>query len=91
MSRHTNVYDTFYLTQFDAMTEAISTWPDASLYVPKLRRLRNSLLEKGLNTFDPNPKHFNTLIHGDLFVNVFHVHFFTVEHYVLLSSALIEF
>lgn len=68
MSQHSNVYDTFYLTQFDAMTEVISSWPNANHYVPKLRRLRSSLLERGSKAFDPNPNHFNTLNHGDMFV-----------------------
>lgn len=69
MSQHTNVYDTFYLTQFDAMIEAITSWPNANQYIEKLRRVRSSLLERGSEAFKPNPNHFNTLNHGDMFVS----------------------
>lgn len=68
MSRQTNVYDDFCLAQFDAMTEAISPWPNANQYVSKLSRLRKNLLEKVRQAFEPEPNHFNTLIHGDLYV-----------------------
>lgn len=70
MSQHTNLYDTFYLSQFDAMTEVVSSWPDANNYITKLRRLRSSLLERGCKAFELNPNHFNTLIHGDMFVYI---------------------
>lgn len=68
MDRTTRLFDTFYLTQFDTMTEVVSTWPNAHYYLPKFRRLGNKLLERGFNTVnpDPNSNHFNTLIHGDL-------------------------
>lgn len=68
MSQHTNVYDTFYLTQLDAMIAAISTWPDANHYIEKFGRLRGSLVERGSKAFEPIPNHFNTLNHGDMFV-----------------------
>lgn len=71
MSQHTNVYDTFYLTQFDAMLAAISSWPNANHYIEKFGRLRSSLLEKGSKAFEPNTSHFNTLNHGDMFVFAF--------------------
>lgn len=53
------------------MTEAISAWPNADYYVPKLQRVRNNLMEKGCKAYDPDPKQFNTLIHGDLFVEFY--------------------
>lgn len=68
MCRHTDAFNTFFITQFDVMLEVVSTWPDNKHYMEKLQRLRNNLLEKGAKTFDPQPNHFNTLIHGDMFV-----------------------
>lgn len=70
MNRNTNVYDQFCLNQFDAMTEAISLWPNANRYLSKLRRLRGNLLECLRKAFDPELNQFNTLIHGDLYVKV---------------------
>lgn len=80
MNQPVNVWDDFYLSQFDAMIEAISAWPNADDYIPKLRRLRDNLLEKGRQTYNPDPNNFNTLIHGDLFVYFFSTHpFFRVN------------
>ena len=79
MSRHTDSYDQFYLTQFDGMVDTVSTWPNANYYLPKFQRLRNEFLEKGCKAYAPDPNHFNTLIHGDLYVYFFHLlNFFSV-------------
>lgn len=74
MTRHSDANRKFYSTQFDAMVDAISRWPNANKYMPKLERLRSKVLEQGAKAFDPEPHHFNTLIHGDLCVK-FCVHF----------------
>lgn len=72
MSRHTESLDTFYLTQLDVLMElVVSSWPDAEYYLKKLRRVREHLMEFGAKAFEANPNHFNTLIHGDMFV-LFH-------------------
>lgn len=68
MSRHTDVFNTFYVTQLDVMMEVVSTWPDSAYYIEKLQRLRSNLMAKGAQAFDPDPNHFNTMIHGDMFV-----------------------
>lgn len=68
MSRHTNSLDTFYLTQFDVLMEVVSTWSDAEYYIPKLQHVRKHLMKKGAKAFEPDQNHFNTLIHGDMFV-----------------------
>lgn len=59
----------FYYAQIDAVIEVLSTWPDFEQYAVKLRRFRNDVVEKGCQMFDPNPDHFNTLNHGDLWLN----------------------
>lgn len=69
ITRDTDVLSTFYLTQFDAAVEVISTWPDFVYYAEKLRRIRGVFMERGRLAFDPSPKHFNTLIHGDMWTN----------------------
>lgn len=51
------------------MIDVISTWPDFDHYTEKLRRLRRNLIEKGCQMFDPNPNHFNSLNHGDFWLN----------------------
>lgn len=47
----------------------IAKWPDFAAHTDKLRRLRDNLMEKGRQAFDANPKHFNTMIHGDMWTN----------------------
>lgn len=54
--------------------EVVEKWPSADHYMPKLRRLRAFLMEKGAAAFQPNPSHFNTLIQGDLFVSEVFAH-----------------
>lgn len=50
----------------DILIEVISTWPDFIGYVDKLKRLRETFIERTRKIFVPDPKHFNTLIHGDM-------------------------
>lgn len=69
MSRASDVFHSFYYLQFDAMIETISTWPDFNQYTEKLRQLRETLIEKGCQMFDLNLNHFNSLSHGDLWLN----------------------
>lgn len=69
MSRDSDVFHYFYYAQLDVLIELLSTWPDFGQYAEKLRRLRNDVVERGLKVFDPNPKHFNTLNHGDFWLN----------------------
>lgn len=61
--------NSFFVTQLDAAVERISTWPDFTHYADKLRRLRGQVVERTRLAFDASPNHFNTLIHGDLWVN----------------------
>lgn len=74
MTRHNTELDTFYCTQLDCLMEIVEKWPNADYYIPKFRRLRPHLLEKGAATFQPDPNHFNTLIQGDLCVDLFLSH-----------------
>lgn len=69
MSRDSDVFYNFYYAQFDVLIEMLSTWSDFDRYTEKLRRLRNDIVEKGLKIFDPKPNHFNTLNHGDFWLN----------------------
>lgn len=68
MTRHTDVFDTFYRTQLDVLMEVVALWPDGAYYIEKLRRTHSNLMERGSSAFDPDPNHFNTMIHGDMFV-----------------------
>lgn len=69
VSRNSDALNTLYLTQFDALIEVIESWPEFSVYTAKLHRLRPHLVEKLRTVFDVNPNHFNTLIHGDMWIN----------------------
>lgn len=69
MSRHTDTFNTFYCTQLDVLMEVVSTWEDSEYYTEKLHRLRGNIMDKGAKAFDPEPNHFNTMIHGDMFVS----------------------
>lgn len=69
MSRHTDVLDTFYITQLDVLMEVVETWPDGDYFMEKLHRLRGTMMEKGANAFGADPDHFNTMIHGDMYVS----------------------
>lgn len=69
ISRATDKLNNYYLTQFDAAVEVIAKWPDFAAITEKLNGLRDNLMEKGRRAFDANPKHFNTMIHGDMWTN----------------------
>lgn len=47
----------------------LSSWPDYAHYAAKLQRIRNDIVEKGCQMFDPNPSYFNSLCHGDFWLN----------------------
>lgn len=70
MTSHSSTLDVFYCSQFDCLIEVVETWSNADYYVPKLRRLRTRLMERGAAAFQPDPSHFNTLIQGDLYVQL---------------------
>lgn len=69
MSRASNVFHKFYYLQLDALIDSITQWPNSSRYIEKLRKLRANIVEKGCQMFHANPNHFNTLNHGDFWLN----------------------
>lgn len=86
MTRHTDVLNTFYLTQFEILMEVVSTWPDSGNYMGKFQRLHNNLMERGAKAFEPETNHFNTLIHGDMFVSIFTNKYFAWNSFILIFS-----
>lgn len=70
MSRHTDVFDIFYITQLEVLMEVVSTWEDSEYFLEKLHRLRGTIMEKGAKAFSADPNHFNTMIHGDMLVSL---------------------
>lgn len=50
----------------DIVIEIISEWPNFAVYAKKLRHLRSEVIERGYQTYDLKPDHFNTLNHDDL-------------------------
>ncbi len=69
LNRATTSLDTLYCSLFDVLIQLVSKWSDYEKYVEKLTKLRSSFLEKGKKSFDAKAHQFNTLIHGDLWVN----------------------
>lgn len=90
MTRHSTGLDMYYNVQLDCLMEIVEKWPNADYYMPKLRRLRKVLMEKGAATFQPDPSHFNTLIQGDLFVSIF-CHFFSFVSFKMKNKITVEF
>ncbi|KAG4075458.1 hypothetical protein HA402_015111 [Bradysia odoriphaga] len=72
LNRNTTTFDHLYLSLLDSLIEVIgmeTEWTDYCHYAEKLTNLRLTLAEKGKRSFDAKPHQFNTLIHGDLWVN----------------------
>lgn len=67
MSREIDAFNTFFMGNYDAALETISSWPDYSVYADKLRRIRNEVIERWRCTYDFKSNHFNSLNHDDLF------------------------
>lgn len=69
INRRNKSFDNFYLTALDALAELTSKWENFGKLTEKLKRLRPHLMEKGRFAFDAKERQFNTLIHGDVWVN----------------------
>lgn len=67
LSREIDAFNAFYMRNFDAVLETISSWPDFTVYAEKLRRIRGEVIERWRCTYDFKPNHFNSLNHDDLF------------------------
>lgn len=61
--------DVYFLSQFDALVDVSSKWSNFDHYAAKLRQFRDNLMPKEREALKINPKHLNTLIHGDLWMN----------------------
>lgn len=66
MSRGADGFNDYYIGTFKIVIEVISEWPEFEVYAEKLRRICDEVMERGYQTFDVNPNHFNTLNHDDL-------------------------
>lgn len=69
LNRETSSLDQFYLTSFDVLTQVVSKWIGYEEYAEKLRKLTPKLIENGRRAFDAKAHQFNTLIHGDIWIN----------------------
>lgn len=84
ISRHSDAFNSAYLSQLDLLIELVESWPEYTNYANKLRRLRPHLIERMRRAFDVNPNHFNTLIHGDMFVHFRYFFHFSQNCFLLL-------
>lgn len=66
-SREMVALDDSNIGNFDAVLDAISKWPDFSVYTDKFRRIQSEFVERYRRTYDFNPNNFNTLIHDDVY------------------------
>lgn len=69
LNRSNDEFRNFYIQSFDAVTYLVSQWSDYQYYAEKLKLLRPHLIENAKRSFDPKTHHFNTLIHGDIWLN----------------------
>lgn len=69
MNRSTTTFDNMYGSMLDSLIQVVSEWGGYERYVDKLTKLRSTLIENGKRSFDAKAHQFNTLIHGDIWVN----------------------
>lgn len=69
MNRVESSLQFFYITNFDAFCELVASFPEFAHLNEKLAKLRSKFIEKTCATLDPDPSHFNTLAHGDMWMN----------------------
>lgn len=69
INRVENSLEHFYLTNFDAFCHLIASIPELAHLNAKLVKLRSKFIEKTCITLDANPSQFNTLAHGDMWIN----------------------
>lgn len=69
LNRSTTTFDDLYVSMLDTLIKVVSAWNSYEQYGEKLTKLRSSLIEKGKRSFDAKSHQFNTLIHGDVWVN----------------------
>lgn len=69
LNRTTSTFDQLYLSLFDVLICVVSKWSGYERYVEKLTKLRPKVIENGKRSFDAKDHQFNTLIHGDMWVN----------------------
>lgn len=69
MNRRNRSFENFYVTALDALAEMTSKWEDFGKLTEKLKQLRPHVMDKGRIAFDAKERQFNTLIHGDVWVN----------------------
>ena len=68
-NRANDSFSTFCGTSLDAIADLVSTWPGFEEITVKLRKLHSSLYENCRKAFDAKKNQFNTLTHGDIWVN----------------------
>ncbi|XP_058822376.1 uncharacterized protein LOC131683967 [Topomyia yanbarensis] len=71
VTRETDAFYPLFYSNFDALTEEISTWDQEwHYYANKLRKLRPFFIEQGLSVFDHQREDdLRVLVHSDLWVN----------------------
>lgn len=69
LNRTTSTFDELYMSMLNMLIQVVSKWSGYEPYVDKLTKLRSNLIENGKRAFDAKTNQFNTLIHGDIWVN----------------------
>ncbi|KAH8267231.1 hypothetical protein KR026_008600 [Drosophila bipectinata] len=69
-NRHTKGFAPFFENLFGVAAEFAAETPElGENYARKLRALREKVMEYTTRVYDPQPEGFNTLVHGDFWVN----------------------
>ncbi|KAH8232366.1 hypothetical protein KR032_004871 [Drosophila birchii] len=69
-NRHTTGFAPFFENMCDVAADFAATCPElGETYARKLREVRKRVMEYSTRVYDPQPGEFNTLMHGDYWVN----------------------
>nr|XP_002053630.3 uncharacterized protein LOC6630632 [Drosophila virilis] len=69
-NRHTRAFSPMFESLFGVAAQFAGQCPElGSVYEEKLKRLQKRVMEYTERVYDPQPDQFNTLTHGDLWIN----------------------
>ncbi|KAH8283953.1 hypothetical protein KR054_005627 [Drosophila jambulina] len=69
-NRYTDGFAPFFENLCDVAADFAATCPElGDYYARKLREIRKRVMEDSTRVYDPQPGQFNTLVHGDYWVN----------------------
>lgn len=68
-NREIDVFYPYFYNFWDALCNAVSSWPGYESYAIKLKAMRSELIENGCKAYDKEDGDFHVFTHGDLWMN----------------------